>query len=109
MLAKRSSPFRISPMPKSKSSKKKKSSHSAVEQARSAESRAEGEKIKNMNTQQSDPKTMATDLLLLSKEAVAAKCSELNIKPIDSKTKMIDKIIVKTFGIDECKKAFARR
>jgi hypothetical protein len=62
-----------------------------------------------MNTLQSNPKTMATELLLLSKEAVSAKCVELNIAPSDSKTKMIDQIIVKTFGLDDCKRAFSRR
>jgi hypothetical protein len=62
-----------------------------------------------MNTDQIDPKTMAVNLLLLSKEAVAAKCRELSIVPTDSKFKMIDRIIVRTFGLDACKKAFARR
>jgi len=52
---------------------------------------------------------MAVNLLLLSKEAVAAKCKELNIAPVESKFKMIDKIIVTVFGLDACKKAFARR
>jgi hypothetical protein len=57
-----------------------------------------------MNTQEIDPKAMATNLLLLSKETVAAKCKELNIPPTDSKLKMIDQIIVSTFGLDACKK-----
>jgi len=51
---------------------------------------------------------MALDLLLLSKEAVTAKCKELNIAPTGDKFKMIDQIIVSTFGLDACKKAFAR-
>jgi hypothetical protein len=62
-----------------------------------------------MNAQQIDPKTLAANLLLAPKEEVAAKCRELNIAPTDSKLKMIDQIIVSTFGLDVCKKAFARR
>jgi hypothetical protein len=61
-----------------------------------------------VNTQEISPKTMALDLLLLSKEAVTAKCKELNIAPTGDKFKMIDQIIVSTFGLDACKKAFAR-
>lgn len=52
---------------------------------------------------------MAVNLLLLSKEDVAAKCKELNITPVESKLKMIDRIIVSVFGLDACKRAFARR
>jgi hypothetical protein len=61
-----------------------------------------------MSAQVMDPKTMAANLLLLSKEAVAAKCRELKIAPTDSKFKMIDQIIVSTYGHDACKKAFAK-
>jgi len=52
---------------------------------------------------------MAVNLLLLSKEEVSAKCKELNIAPTGDKFKMIDRIIVRIFGLDACKKAFARR
>jgi hypothetical protein len=62
-----------------------------------------------MNTQTTDPKTMAAELLLLSPEAVFAKCAELNIPVTGNKVKMIDKIIVAVFGMDACKKAFSRR
>jgi len=62
-----------------------------------------------MTTEQSDPKAMAAKLLLLSKEDVSAKCRELNITPNGNKLKMIDQIIVSVFGLDACKKAFARR
>jgi hypothetical protein len=62
-----------------------------------------------MNTKELDPKTMAADLLPLSKADVSAKCKELNITPTDSKFKMIDQIIISVFGLDACKKAFARR
>ena len=62
-----------------------------------------------MKTEQNDPKTMSANLLLLSKEAVAIKCKELNITPNDSKFKMIDRIIVSVFGLDACKRAFSRR
>jgi hypothetical protein len=62
-----------------------------------------------MKTEQNEPKTMAANLLLLSREDVAAKCKELNITPVDSTLKMIDQIIVSLFGLDACKKAFARR
>lgn len=50
---------------------------------------------------------MAANLLLLSKEEVAAKCRDLNIAPVESKFKMIDRIIVTLFGLNACKKAFA--
>jgi hypothetical protein len=62
-----------------------------------------------MKTEQNEPKTVAANLLLLSREDVAAKCKELNITPVESKLKMIDQIIVSLFGLDACKKAFARR
>jgi hypothetical protein len=62
-----------------------------------------------MNTKELDPKTTAANLLLLSKDEVSMKCKELNITPVDSKLKMIDQIIVRLFGLDACKKAFARR
>ena len=62
-----------------------------------------------MKTDALDPKLMAADLMMLSKEAVAAKGAELKIAPTCDKLKMIDKIIVATFGLDACKKAFSRR
>jgi hypothetical protein len=62
-----------------------------------------------MRANESDLKNMAADLMLLPKEIVAAKCRELNIPPTDDKFKMIDEIIVTTFGIDACKRAFSRR
>ena len=62
-----------------------------------------------MKTEPNDPVTMGVSLMLLSKEAVAAKCKELNIQPTGDKFKMIDKIIVSVFGLDACKKAFSRR
>jgi hypothetical protein len=76
-----------------------------------------------MNTEQIvSPKSSATtlrlnaqilgataDMLLLSSDAVFAKCKELNIPVTGDKLKMIDKIIIDTFGLDACKKAFARR
>jgi len=62
-----------------------------------------------MKTEQIDPKTMATSLLLLSKEEVAAKCKEQNIVATGSKFKMIDRIIVNVFGLDACEKAFSSR
>ena len=80
-----------------------------MEQARSAESRAEWGEIKGMKTEQNDPKEMAAALLLLSREDVSAKCRGLNITPTESKSKMIDRIIVSVFGLDACKRAFARR
>ena len=43
-----------------------------------------------MNTKELDPKTMAADLLLLSKDDVSVKCKELKITPTNSKLKMID-------------------
>jgi hypothetical protein len=48
--------------------------------------------IDGMKTEQKNPKTMAADLLLLSKAEVAAKCRELNIAPVESKFSMIDKL-----------------
>jgi len=51
----------------------------------------------------------AADMLQLSPEAVFAKCKELNIPVTGDKLKMIDKIIIDTFGFDACKKAFAHR
>jgi len=76
-----------------------------------------------MNTEQTvSPKTTAgilhlnadilcttSDLMQLSSEAVFAKCKELNIPVTGDKLKMIDKIIIKTFGLDACKRAFAGR
>lgn len=47
--------------------------------------------------------------MLLSPEAVSAKCKELNITPKGDKFKMIDQIIINVFGLDACKKAFSRR
>jgi len=62
-----------------------------------------------MKTEQIDPKAMAADLLLLSREGASAKCRELNITPSGDKMKMIDQIIVSVFGLDACKKSFSRR
>jgi hypothetical protein len=62
-----------------------------------------------MTTTQTDPKTMATELLLRSPEEVSAKCAELGITPAKSKMKMIDQIIVNIFGLDACKRAFSNR
>lgn len=62
-----------------------------------------------MKTEQSEPKIMAANLLLLSREDGAAKCKKLDITPVESKLKMIDQIIVSLFGLDACKRAFARR
>jgi hypothetical protein len=48
------------------------------------------------------------DMLLLSPEAVFARCKELNIPVTGDKLKMIDIIIMDTFGLDACKRAFDR-
>ena len=76
-----------------------------------------------MNTEQAvSPKSSSTilrrnaeiiaataDLLLLSPEAVFAKCKEMNIPVTGNKLKMIDKIMIHTFGFDACKRAFSCR
>jgi hypothetical protein len=50
---------------------------------------------------------VTSDLMQLPPEAVFAKCGELNIPVTGDKLKMIDKIIIYTFGFDACKRAFA--
>jgi hypothetical protein len=62
-----------------------------------------------MNTIQTDPKLMAAELLLLSKEEDFARAKELNLPITGDKFKMVDKIIIAIFGLDACKKAFSRR
>ncbi len=52
---------------------------------------------------------MAANLLLLSPEAVAARCKELNIQSTGDKFKDCDKIIIAVFGMDACKRSFSRR
>jgi hypothetical protein len=49
----------------------------------------------------------ASDLMQLSPEAVFAKCAELNIPVTGDKLKMIDKIVIATYGFDACKRALA--
>jgi hypothetical protein len=74
-----------------------------------------------MNTEQkATPKSVAaivrlndeilgatSDLMQLAPEAVFAKCKELNIPVTGDKLKMIDKIIIHTYGFDASKRAFA--
>ena len=52
---------------------------------------------------------MGASLLLLSPEAVAEKCKELNIPPTGDKFKDCDKIIIAVFGLEAVKKVFSRR